>query len=156
MRNKDGGPRISTHWSWRNLSLVVKSSIPNCRWNSSNLCSNGWLKRAAQPNNSSDLHQKPSWFLLISYFCFQIVRNFAKSRWRSTLAWSICCLWRPTSLSIDLNCPSNSGLSSRNVSTNSMSQIPSRLTSMLMVQVLEKGSGHCPSPGVKRGREELR
>lgn len=73
-----------------------------------------------------------------------------------TLALLICCLWRPISLSIDLICPSNSGLSSCNVSASSASQIPSRLTLMLMVHALENGSGHCPSPGMNKGKVELR
>ena len=75
---------------------------------------------------------------------------------RVTLAWNICCLWRPTSLSTDLSCPSNSGLSRRNVSTNSISQIPSRLTAILIVQTFEKGSGYSPSPVMNKGWEELR
>lgn len=75
---------------------------------------------------------------------------------RVTLAWNICCLWRPTSLSTDLSCPSNSGLSRCNVSTNSISQIPSRLTAILIVQTFEKGSGYSPSPVMNKGWEELR
>lgn len=94
-------------------------------------------------------------FLFFRFLTHYFLKKF-REVYYTTLACAICWLWRLMSLSADLRGLSNSGRSSLRVSSNNMSRNPSRLSDKERVDTLEKGSGYCPSPGVKRGKDELR